>query len=186
MLIDLPYDRVRAVQYATRWALSRNPLFTDFAGQGGDCTNFVSQCIFAGCGVMNDTPTYGWYYRSESDRAPAWTGVEALRDFLVGIPEFSIANGGVGPYAREVSSPSEILSGDVIQLADRSGDFYHTLFVSRVSRDGIFVSAHTNDALNRPLSDYSFSSARALHILGARIELQPESSFLRLLNGESL
>ena len=30
MLIDLPYIRERAVEYALRWALSRNPLFIDF------------------------------------------------------------------------------------------------------------------------------------------------------------
>ncbi|MBR5616363.1 MAG: amidase domain-containing protein, partial [Clostridia bacterium] len=43
MLIEIPYMRERAVEYALRWALSRNPLFPDFAGIGGDCTNFVSQ-----------------------------------------------------------------------------------------------------------------------------------------------
>ena len=186
MLIDLPYDRLRAVQYAMRWALSRNPLFTDFTGQGGDCTNFVSQCLLAGCGVMNDTPTYGWYYRSAEDRAPAWTGVEPLFNFLVGVPEFALANGGTGPYAKEVGNPSEILTGDVIQLANRSGDFYHTLIVTDIRDGQLLVSAHSNDALNRPLSEYSFASARALHILGARLEVQSEQRFLRLLNGESL
>ena len=33
------YDRAHAVAYARRWALSRNPLFYDFTGIGGDCTN---------------------------------------------------------------------------------------------------------------------------------------------------
>ena len=47
MLITLEYDRARAVEYARRWALARNPLFLDFTGLGGNCTNFVSQCIFA-------------------------------------------------------------------------------------------------------------------------------------------
>ena len=53
MLIDLPYNRQRAVEYAKKWALSRNPLFADFTGIGGNCTNFVSQCLYAGCGVLN-------------------------------------------------------------------------------------------------------------------------------------
>ena len=61
MIVDAAYLRGRAVAYAERWALSRNPLFYDFAGVGGDCTNFVSQCILAGCCTMNFTPTYGWY-----------------------------------------------------------------------------------------------------------------------------
>ena len=82
MLIERPYYRERAVMYARRWALSRNPLFLDFTGTGGDCTNFVSQCILAGSCVMNFTPTYGWYFRSSADRAPAWSGVEAMNNFL--------------------------------------------------------------------------------------------------------
>ena len=48
------YDEAeRAVAYARRWALDRNPLFVDFTGQGGNCTNFVSQCVLAGSCVMN-------------------------------------------------------------------------------------------------------------------------------------
>ncbi|HIS96851.1 MAG TPA: amidase domain-containing protein, partial [Candidatus Scatomorpha pullistercoris] len=82
MLKELGYDRQRAVAYARRWAYSRNPLFYNFTGIGGDCTNFISQCLLAGCCVMNCTPTFGWYYRNASDRAPAWTGVQYLYNFL--------------------------------------------------------------------------------------------------------
>ena len=62
MLVMKPYDRVRAVTYAERWALGRNPLFVDYTGRGGNCTNFVSQCIYAGSCVMNYTPVFGWYH----------------------------------------------------------------------------------------------------------------------------
>ena len=68
MLLEKRYDRERAVLYARRWALSRNPLFADFTGLGGNCTNFVSQCLYAGGCVMNFTPVYGWYYLSPDDR----------------------------------------------------------------------------------------------------------------------
>ena len=61
MLIPVGYDRFRAVAYALRWALSRNPRYYDFEDIGGDCTNYVSQCLFAGCGVMNYAPENGWY-----------------------------------------------------------------------------------------------------------------------------
>ena len=39
------YDRQKAVDYALTWALDRNPKFYDFSSLGGDCTNFISQCI---------------------------------------------------------------------------------------------------------------------------------------------
>ena len=51
-----PYDREAAVLYAHQWAYGRNPLFYDYEHLGGDCTNFASQCIYAGSGVMNFTP----------------------------------------------------------------------------------------------------------------------------------
>ena len=57
---------------------------TRFNGLGGDCTNFASQCIFAGSGVMNYTPVTGWYYISANNRTASWTGVEHLYNFLVG------------------------------------------------------------------------------------------------------
>lgn len=44
------YDRRSAAAYAQRWAYFRNPDFLDFSDLGGDCTNFASQCIYAGAG----------------------------------------------------------------------------------------------------------------------------------------
>ena len=49
----LPYDRGAAVHYAHRWAYDRNPAYYDFSELGGDCTNFASQCLYAGSGVMD-------------------------------------------------------------------------------------------------------------------------------------
>ena len=47
------YNREAAVDYARRWAMGRNPAYFDFEEIGGDCTNFASQCLFAGAKVMN-------------------------------------------------------------------------------------------------------------------------------------
>lgn len=58
------YDRKAAVEYAHEWAYFRNPAFYNYQLLGGDCTNFASQCIYAGSKVMNYTPVFGWYYRA--------------------------------------------------------------------------------------------------------------------------
>lgn len=154
------YDRNAVVSYAREWALKRNPAFYDFQNIGGDCTNFASQCIYAGAKIMNYTPVYGWYYRSLSDRSASWTGVEYLYNFL-------ISNTSVGPYAREVSQ-EEIQPGDIIQLGRANGDFYHTLVVTATSPE-ILIAAHTYDALDRPLNTYDYYTARFLHIDGVRV-----------------
>ena len=185
MLTQIPYNRGFAVEYARRWALSRNPLFVDFTGSGGNCTNFVSQCLLAGSAVMDFTPTFGWYYRSTDDRAPAWSGVEQLYDFLTGSGDFSGMD-AQGPFAAVARDRSQIEAGDVVQLANRSGDFYHTLIISELTDNDILVCAQSNDALDRPLSSYNYDSLRILHIMGVAIDVPMEQSFENLLNSEAL
>lgn len=157
---EIPYDRAKAVAYAKRWALVRNPGYADFNGMGGDCTNFASQCIFAGCGVMNYAKETGWYYNSLSDRTASWSGVQFLHDFLVH------NSAGTGPFAVETDA-SGILPGDLVQLGS-GGHFYHTPVVSAVEDGRIFVAAHTYDVWMKPLDGYFFPEARFLHIAGAR------------------
>ena len=135
MIVKKEYDRVRAVEYAKRWALSRNPLFYDFTGGGGNCTNFVSQSLLAGGLTMDPSETFGWYYVSLNERAPAWTGVNELYEFLCGVGDFAPTTERRGPYATEVTR-ERIEIGDVVQLADRRGAFYHSLLVSGFSSDG--------------------------------------------------
>ena len=157
---EVLYNRAAAVAYARRWALTRNPDYYDFENIGGDCTNFVSQCIYAGAKIMNFTPITGWFYRSLSDRTASWSGVEYLYEFLVN-------NRSVGPYAHRVS-PSEVKPGDIVQLGTRSGDFYHSPFITAVTPT-IMVAAHTYDVLDRPLHSYSYETARFIHIDGVRM-----------------
>ena len=155
----IPYNRTAAVNYARKWALDRNQAYYNFENIGGDCTNFASQCIFAGAKIMNFTPVTGWYYRSASDRTASWTGVEYLYDFLIN-------NRSVGPYGHEVSK-QEVSLGDIVQLGTSDGHFYHSPVITAVTPN-ILVAAHTYDAIDRPLSSYSYEVARFIHIDGVR------------------
>ena len=124
--------------------------------------NFVSQCLLAGSCVMNFTPDYGWYYLSPDNRAAAWTGVEYLYNFLT-------QNTGVGPYGTLLRNRRLDL-GDVIQLGNRNGTFYHTLIVTGFTPRTYLVSAHSNDVRNRPLNTYRFHRIRYIHIQGVRYQ----------------
>ncbi len=156
---EIPYNRTAAVAYARRWALGRNPAYYDFEEIGGDCTNFASQCIYVGSGIMNYTPVMGWYYNSSYDRTPSWSGVDYLFNFLT-------SNTGIGPYAHVVSS-NEVMPGDIVQLGTSYGEFYHSPVITATTPT-ILVAAHTYDALDRPLSSYIYDRARFLHIEGVR------------------
>jgi hypothetical protein len=153
------YNRVTAVNYALKYALSRNPNYYNFDNLGGNCTNFVSQSIFSGCSVMNQSPV-GWYYNSLDDRSPAWTGVNQLYTFLIN-------NKSVGPFAT-LSSKSTVSIGDVIQLGRSDNDFYHTMVITEIRDGRILICANTRDAKNIPLDYYSYRKIRFIHIEGYR------------------
>jgi len=165
-MIILPYNRRAAVDYAHKWAFGRNPDFYDFSEIGGDCTNFASQCLYAGGGVMNFTPDFGWYYIDPNNRAPAWTGVPFFWNFMTR----RVAS--VGPWGVK-SALRYLLPGDFVQIRFKeSGDvFAHTPVVVSVGNppalNNVLVAAHSNDADNRPLSTYeNVDEFRFLHILG--------------------
>ena len=102
---------------------------------------------------------------------------------MTGAPAFAMENGGTGPYGREVGR-AEIVPGDVVQLADGEGDFYHTLIVTEVRGGEILIAAHSDDALDRRLSSYvNAASQRFIHIEGVRVEVPEESCYFDLLEG---
>lgn len=163
MIITVPYDRIEAVEYAKKWAYFRNPEFYNFQNLGGDCTNFASQCLYAGSKTMNYP---SWYYYNQNDRSPSWTSVEFLYDFL-------IKNNSLGPRGEDVGIES-VRVGDIIQLNFGNDRFEHTLVITKleypVTSSGIKVSAHTTDASCRPLDSYNFKKIRFIHIRDVGIE----------------
>lgn len=155
----MEYNREDAVAYARKYALSRNPNFYNFDTIGGDCSNFISQCLLAGSKKMNYLPLFGWYYRSLSDRTPSWSGVQQLYDFLT-------TNLSRGPTAIEVNE-DEVMLGDLVQLKFENLDrFSHSLIITKKSGNRLFVSTHTRDALDMPLDFYIYDDIRFLHITG--------------------
>ena len=179
MLVVRPYRRERAVSYAAKYAFSQNPLFGNFAGIGGNCTNFVSQCIYAGSCKMNYTKTFGWYFISLDERAPSWTGVEYFYNFIT-------TNTDVGPFGRD-ATPDEVEVGDVIQLGKEGEGFYHTLIIVGFEEDDPLVAAQTDNAFARPLSTYEYDFSRYIKILGVRLDSPTnDDCFESVYNGISI
>lgn len=160
----VPYNRRAAVEYAHRWAYGRNPRYYDYEEIGGDCTNFASQCLYAGSKVMNFTPTYGWYYIDANNKSPSWTGVPYFYNFLTRTEKT------VGPFGVETTI-EYMLPGDFVQLRFEGREvFSHTPVIVSAGNpptlQNILVAAHSIDADWRPVDTYSFDEIRFLHVLG--------------------
>lgn len=153
------YNREAAVNYAEKWALYRNPMYYDFSLIGGDCTNFISQCLYSGNIPMNRNKN-GWFYQSLESRSPSWSGVEEFWSFAISNKtEF-------GVKIKEILL-SELEIGDIIQLGNDSG-YYHTLLVTKLispTPNNIFICAHDYDSLNRKLSSYNYQKIRCGKII---------------------
>jgi hypothetical protein len=154
----IEYNRAAAVEYARRWAFERNPKYMDFSKMGGDCTNFISQCLVAGGMPMNFDNPMGWYYRGSNSRAAAFSGVRFLYNFLTNDKQRR------GPFAR-LAGIADLESGDIIQLSFDGNVFVHSLLVITGGSDPL-VTTHSSDTFARPVSTYIFRQIRGLHIVG--------------------
>lgn len=153
------YDRQKVKEYAKRWAYSRNPKYYNFDPVGGDCTSFVSQCIYAGSKVMNYNKINGWYYNNGNDKSPSWTGVEFLYKFLTN-------NTGVGPIGEESNN---VDIGDVAQLSFDGIKFAHSLVIVEItSNNNILIASHTFDSYGREINSYIYKKIRFIHIKGVK------------------
>ena len=66
--VSYTLDMEKAIAYGDQWALSRNPLYEDFTGRGGNCANFVSQCMYAAGFPLNGE----WYMKGVKYNKGPW------------------------------------------------------------------------------------------------------------------
>ncbi len=151
------YDREASVDYAKEWALCKNPRYAVGNASGG--ADFVSECIYSGCGIMNDTEADGWYYKCGENVGRAWQSNESLCDFL-------LKNGKNGPFAYE-AAVQEVQPGD-IALMYSGGNIYQSALISAKLGNSLLVCAHDMYAFMRPVTSYKCSQIKFLHIAGVR------------------
>jgi hypothetical protein len=130
------YDRVRAYKYAELWWNRFNPVFQQM--KGNDCTNFVSQVLYAGGMplVRGGSRSSGWWYDigGKHNWSYSWSVAHSLRLALTRVL-----------HAQEVGDPRQLKVGDVICYDwDGDGRWQHNTVV--VDFDGAgqpLVDAHT-------------------------------------------
>jgi hypothetical protein len=161
------YNRLRAVRYAEAWWNDYNPQFRHF---DVDCTNFISQCLYAGGIPMRDTGNRasGWWYRGNNSPSALWSYSWAVAHSFRWYLER-----GKHIKTEIKTSPDQLSLGDVICYDfDGDGHWQHsTIVVAKDGRGMPLVNAHTTNSRHR-YWDYRDSTAytpqiqyRFFHIL---------------------
>ncbi len=163
------YNRTQAVEYAQEWALKRNSKFHDYENYGGDCTNYISQCLHFGnipYDYNGKSEIYKWYWNSDNSRTPSWTSAEFLYLYLTGNNDENSTNKGI--YAKEVSY-EELEIGDIVQIV-KDGKASHSMIVTKIilyqgKLVDYLICQHSDDLLNYPLI-FKQGKKRYIKILG--------------------
>ena len=158
------YDREAAVAYAREWAGERNPRWQAYDGSGGNCMNFVSQSLYASGIPMDESGDARWYWYSDGNRAPAWTGVDSFR-------VYARDNTGYGLSAQVGAAYDTGEEGDVI-LMSADGNYHHAVIISQAVRDedgrtiDYLICSNTGNYRDFPVSAYVYAEQELVRIAG--------------------
>lgn len=131
----LIYDYKKAVAYARKYALDYNKNYKSFADMGGDCTNFISQCLKAG----NLKENILWKPYTYS-----WIRVNYLYNYLID-----------NTLAIDITNTKEFPPGSMLQFFNNEENAYaHSVLITQALPNGDYLyCCHSYDKLDYPLSE---------------------------------
>lgn len=169
------YSASRGAEYAKKYAKDAN---SSFYAASADCTNFVSQCIWAAYGGWNSSMSTtkmtsnisnkvrmvsGSWYAGSGGGSSNWESVNNLWSYAT-------SNSGNGPKAKGYNNggkytgiqPIDISVGDVLQVSGNGKSYTHSVYVigtpggSNPSYGEIVVAQHSSNK-TRTLSNLLLS-----------------------------
>ncbi len=172
------YDREGAVRYADKYAglawgagnnHDYNTHYRDMNDKGGDCTNFISQCI--GDEEGGKLPMFGaWFYdRKSNSGSLAWVRAEAFGDWLLYSGRGQRVERGTFPELHQPSEKfprgavRELQKGDVIGYGERGYSRHFSIMVGSDSKGYPLVNSHNVDRYHCPW-DLGFDKSTIFHL----------------------
>ncbi len=130
------YSPSAATAYASKYWNNYNPNYSNYNSIGGDCANFVSQCLHAGGLQMTD----GWYWRSYNERSGSWASCPSMYNYFK----------NAGYTIIENPSADQVLEGNPVLYWNASkGRWAHAAICTGKNSSGTpVVAAHNNDRWN--------------------------------------
>jgi hypothetical protein len=165
------YDRAKAKEYIDTYWDNYNPAYPTFHQGGGDCTNFISQVLYAGGmpwaddkNPANNKKSTNWYCKpgataKDSDKRItfSWKIAAVFKAHWIN----KVERHRIYSYTEAIQNinelSGEVFLGDVVQFCYSSGVPYHTLAVTGFNRDpdynvmDIVLASHDIDSNKRSL-----------------------------------
>ncbi len=163
------YSPVKAREYAITYAFNYNTAkYPSYAGNGGDCANFISQALHAGGKPMkgsNATNFNNWFCRSNhlwdvNKISSTWRGADAFGHYwiknAVSYKNFDSS------YFKDNLKFKKVFSygqrGDAVSLLNSNGRPFHTLIIIDYGKDDLICATHSRDTITASLRNYGFFS----------------------------
>lgn len=139
------YSGQAAANYAREHWNDPNPNWCDYTYNGGDCTNFVSQCLLAGGWTQKTGSGYcqddAWFHKGVGhcwntstvrNYSCSWTQAKDLYRYLSYVSNATLVwMGNQTPYAR---------IGDIIQIKGSNSEMVHSTIVTKIAGGHIYVT----------------------------------------------
>lgn len=155
------YSGSQAASYAIQYASGHNSAFPHYSA---DCTNFVSQCLYAGGIAMDGSQSSAGTYETTSDWYCIYTNsFLGIRKYAVTTSWMRVADfktfmsSLVSTYTKTTLSSlvSSCAVGDIVQLADKTtGTPYHSIIISGKDQSTAYFCGHTNSRNNANVYNY--------------------------------
>lgn len=187
LVVRRTYNRLAAVRYALRHWNDPNPAFgnMDTFGAGGDCANFVSQCLLAGGWPMDYRESASdreWWYRRigtepfDAAQDDWWSCTWTLADSHY---RYMRANHAVAVYDLRANprNARRLRRGDTIYYDwDGDGVLNHSAIVTGFNRRGQPLVTYRTLRPRRPVRNALWTlrfRGPARRILGVRLADRP-------------
>ncbi|MGO5066394.1 methylase [Clostridium sporogenes] len=151
------YLRENAVAYATSYALSPNPKYKYLpivGNNGGDCTNFTSQCLLAGGAPMKFNKEYPWWYNNnntinvmDDTWSICWSVAHSLYYYL----KVNQERNSFGAKGLEIYNKNDLNIGDLVFFKDNNRRIFHSAIITSFKNKEPLISQHTFNELNIPI-----------------------------------
>ncbi len=123
-----------------------NPRFYDYESEGGDCTNFISQVLAIGGGLLR---TSRWNFDPQTGQGTlAWVQAPTLVRYLIGAGDARVV--ATGPYAEVAPAIDRARPGDVIAYVEGGRAVHMAIIVGFNSQHYALVDSHSADRYHVP------------------------------------